>query len=421
MSLWTRRGLLVGTGATLGLLGIPGSVGALTTGSGLKFIFVFNHGGWDPTRVFATTFANPNVDMEASAQLGSFGDLDFVDHAQRPAVRTFFTRNASRSLILNGVMVRSIAHEICTQIALTGSTSGLAPDWPAILAAAGGGDYALPHLVLAGPSFPAQYGYAVARSGDQGQLDELLTGEALERSPENLSGLPQISESVIDRYLTRRAAAKRDAAIGLEQDLMNDYYDSHDKMTRLKSVRYLMDFQSAGGLGDQARVAVDALSIGLSRCVSLSHPTQSFGWDTHQQNDTNQSPLWEGLFDGLNELMTLLDATPGQSAATLADETMVVVFSEMGRTPQLNAANGKDHWPYTSVLMVGGGVAGGRVIGGFDAEYYGKLVNFNSGELSDTGQVLSSEVLGATLLTAADIDPAGFVSGVSPLRAALKT
>ena len=65
----------------------------------------------------------------------------------------------------------------------------MAPDWPAILAASTGSQFALPHLVLAGPSFPAQYGYAVARSGSNGQLDELLTGEALERSPEVLSGL----------------------------------------------------------------------------------------------------------------------------------------------------------------------------------------------------------------------------------------
>lgn len=419
MNSWTRRALMMGTGASLGLLGIPGSVRALTKGSDLKFIFVFNHGGWDPTRVLAAAFDNPNVDMEASAQLGRLGDLEFVDHAERPSVRAFFEKNYGRSTIINGVMVRSIAHEICTQIALTGSTSGAAPDWPAILAASAQGDYALPHLVLAGPSFPAQYGYAVARSGAQGQLDELLTGEALERSPEALSGLPHISESIIDRFLARRAAAKLDAAAGAERRLMSDYHDSHDKMSRLKSVRYMMDFQSAGGLPDQARVAVDALSIGLSRCVSLSHPGPSFGWDTHENNDANQSPLWEGLFDGLNELMTLLDLTPGQSGATLADETMVVVLSEMGRTPQLNAARGKDHWPYTSVMMVGAGVSGGQTIGGFDEEYYGKLVDFASGEVATSGEVLSSEVLGATLLAAADIDPADFISGVNPLMAAL--
>jgi uncharacterized protein (DUF1501 family) len=417
---WTRRGLLMGAGASLGLLGLPGSVRALSSGSDLKFIFVFNHGGWDPTRVLAAAFDNPNVDMEPSAQLGTFGDLVFVDHGDRPSVRSFFQKNYGRSTIVNGVMVRSIAHEICTQIALTGSTSGASPDWPAILAAGAEGDYALPHLVLAGPSFPAQYGYAVARSGDQGQLDELLTGEALARSPESLSGLPPISESVIDRYLARRAAAKLDVAAGAERRLMSDYHDSHDKMSRLKSVRYMMDFRSSGGLPDQARVAVDALSIGLSRCVSLSHPGQSFGWDTHEDNDANQSPLWEGLFDGLNELMTLLDVTPGQNTETLAEETMVVVLSEMGRTPQLNAARGKDHWPYTSVLMVGGGLVGGRTVGGFDQEYYGSLVDFSSGDLAASGEVLSSEVIGATLLAAAGIDSSEFISGVNPLTAVLK-
>jgi uncharacterized protein (DUF1501 family) len=228
-----------------------------------------------------------------------------------------------------------------------------------------------------------------------------------------------VSESVIDRYLARRAAAKRDAGLGLERSLMSDYYDSHDKMTRLKSSRYLMDFASGGGLVDQARVAVDALSIGVSRCVTLSHPGSGFGWDTHEDNDDQQSPLWEGLFDGLSELMILLDGTPGKTAPSLADETMVIVLSEMGRTPQLNAADGKDHWPYTSVLMVGAGVAGGRVIGGFDDFYFGHLVDFGSGEKSSSGKVISSEVIGATLLTAAGIDPAAFVSGVSPLTSAL--
>ena len=393
MSLWTRRQVLWGAGASLGVLGIPASVNALTAGSALKFIFVFNQGGWDPTRVLASEFDNPNVDMEALAERGSISDVAFVDHENRPSVRTFFTRNAGRSVIINGVMVRSIAHEICTQIALTGSTTGMAPDWPAILAASTGSQFALPHLVLAGPSFPAQYGYAVARSGSNGQLDELLTGEALERSPEVLSGLPQVSESVIDRYLARRAAAAKDAGLGVERSLLSAYHDSHDKMTRLKSARYLMDFGSSGGLVDQARVAVDALSIGVSRCVSLSHPTSGFGWDTHEDNDDDQSPLWEGLFDGLNELMTLLDATPGQTTPTLAGETMVVVMSEMGRTPKLNPANGKDHWPYTSILMVGAGLDGVRVIGGFDEEYYGRLVDLGTGSSPARGQCCPRRLL----------------------------
>ena len=33
---------------------------------------------------------------------------------------------------------------------------------------------------------------------------------------------------------------------------------------------------------------------------------------------------------------------------------MVVVVSEMSRTPVMNSDNGKDHWSYTSALLFGG-------------------------------------------------------------------
>ena len=40
------------------------------------------------------------------------------------------------------------------------------------------------------------------------------------------------------------------------------------------------------------------------------------------------------------------------------DETTFVVMSEMGRTPALNGNEGKDHWPYTSALVMGPGLQG---------------------------------------------------------------
>jgi hypothetical protein len=91
----------------------------------------------------------------------------------------------------------------------------------------------------------------------------------------------------------------------------------------------------------------------------------------------------------------------------------------MGRTPLLNQTNGKDHWPYTSVLMIGGGLTGGRVVGGFDDAYYGRLVDPSTGDTTDEGEVLSAEAVGATLLAMADIDPEPYVSGVAPLQGVL--
>ncbi|HRF01618.1 MAG TPA: DUF1501 domain-containing protein [Pirellulaceae bacterium] len=51
----------------------------------------------------------------------------------------------------------------------------------------------------------------------------------------------------------------------------------------------------------------------------------------------------------------------------MLDRTLVCNFAEFGRTPRVNPAGGRDHWPqcYTSVFA-GGGVQGGRVVGASD-------------------------------------------------------
>jgi len=52
----------------------------------------------------------------------------------------------------------------------------------------------------------------------------------------------------------------------------------------------------------------------------------------------------------------------------LLETTLVVATGEFGRTPKVNPAGGRDHWPGCwTVLMAGGGVRGGQVIGASDA------------------------------------------------------
>jgi hypothetical protein len=51
----------------------------------------------------------------------------------------------------------------------------------------------------------------------------------------------------------------------------------------------------------------------------------------------------------------------------LLDATLVVAAGEFGRSPKLNAAGGRDHWPDVwSVTLAGGGTTGGQVIGASD-------------------------------------------------------
>jgi uncharacterized protein (DUF1501 family) len=414
----SRRDLLLRAAAAAALArGAPARAAAP---GAHKFVFVFNPGGWDPTRVFDPAF-DRLVSMEPDAAPATVGGVRYVDHPSRPSVRAFFDAHHARTLVLNGMLVRSIAHEICTLIALTGTTSGLAPDWPAILAAAERSAFVLPHLVLAGPSYPGPLGVAVSRTGANGQLEGLVSGAALDLSDLPAAGIDGVSESLVDRYLQRRAAARLAGARGaVETALLADVHDAGLQLGGLKDLRYGMDFTGGTTLQAQAVVAADALAQGVSRCATLAHPGPAGEtWDTHANNDALQAPLWESLFAGLIQLMAELATRPGAAGGTLADETTVVVLSEMGRTPLLNGLDGKDHWPYTSAMIVSPRVTGDRTVGGLDGASYGLGVDPASGELAPDAPLLSAEALGATLLQLADIDPAPYVAGVAPLTGVL--
>ncbi len=419
----TRRSFLHTAGASglaLGTLGLPtGSALANTAAPGdLKFLFVVAQGGWDTTRVFATEFDNGDVDMEPGSDLATVGNLSYVDHADRPSVRSFMETNHARTVIVNGVMVRSIAHEICTMIVMTGATSGLEPDWGTILGADQRDRYTLPHLIMGGPNFPGSLGVAVARAGTNGQLEGLLSGDILDVSDVDLQRLRTPSESLVDRYLARRTSARAAAATSsLEARLTAEFDESLGRAMDLKDLRYVMDFTASGTLGDLGSVAIEALQLGISRCVTVGHPAGS--WDTHADNDALQTVLWEDLFNGLGQIQAQLDDTPSPSGGTLADETVVVVVSELGRTPLLNDFNGKDHWPYTSVLMFGNPLSEGRVIGGFDDTFYGQNVDTLTGDVTTSGTLVSAETVGATLLAMADIDPGDHLPGVDPLMSVI--
>ncbi len=95
------------------------------------------------------------------------------------------------------------------------------------------------------------------------------------------------------------------------------------------------------------------------------------GWDTHADLYTR---IKEG-FSGASKPVGLVPSLDLAFSALIDDlkdrnmlsETLVVVMGEFGRTPKLNAAGGRDHWPRVfSVAMAGGGVVGGQVIGSSD-------------------------------------------------------
>jgi hypothetical protein len=85
-------------------------------------------------------------------------------------------------------------------------------------------------------------------------------------------------------------------------------------------------------------------------------------WDTHSTNfPTLKNTLLPPTDRGLSVLLDDLHQRG------LLEQTLVVWMSEMGRTPHINKAGGRDHWSFCySILMAGGGIQGGQVYGSSD-------------------------------------------------------
>lgn len=82
------------------------------------------------------------------------------------------------------------------------------------------------------------------------------------------------------------------------------------------------------------------------------------GWDTHANNFTQVPRLAASLDRGWSAL------TDDLRQSGLWDDTLIVWMGDFGRTPTINANNGRDHFPaVTPVVFSGGAVQGGSVIG----------------------------------------------------------
>lgn len=414
-----RRFLASGLAAGAACLG-PRRVRAEVAASDRRFVFVHAFGGWDVTQVFTPELlGSAYVDTEAEAEAASLGDLSWVSHPTRPSVDAFFTAWGDRTAVFNGISVSSISHGAATRLLLTSTVGATEGDWAARMASASP-DYVLPCLVAAGPSFAGPHGVYVGRAGMAGQLSALTSGDALTGADLPADPLSDEVEGLVEAYLSQVTARRASELAGLRAQTSYAHYE--EALSRAAQLRALSDEVDLNGgetFAEQCDLAVRALASGLSRIVSINHPDPRtvIAYDTHTANALQQAMLLEDLFASLGTLMEDLAATPGNVGETLADETVIVVLSEMGRTPNLNPLDGKEHWPFTSAMVVAPGL-GGRVIGGYDERQLGTELDLETGEAVAEGQgeLLTPSVLGATLLALAGSDPGDHGLTVDPVE-----
>jgi hypothetical protein len=118
--------------------------------------------------------------------------------------------------------------------------------------------------------------------------------------------------------------------------------------------------------------------------VSLSSSVAGgFGWDTHSNNFEIVKGLSAELDAGWSSLLADL------AERGLLESTTIVWMGEFGRTPQINGAAGRDHFPRAwSCVLAGGGIAGGQAYGRTSAD--GMTIEENPVEVANVLATLCS-------------------------------
>lgn len=414
---FSRRGVLRLGITTAAMLAAPWplarrrSYGAIPVPTHFVVTF-FADGGWDPTQVLDPHDPNDmsdgiDVDVpgEPVSTIASASGLAYVSNpSRRPAVDAFFSAWGSRSAIVNGINTRSTSHDQSRQLVLTGALDGTRADFAVIAAHHIGPDLPLPHLLVSGPSYGGQFSGLSGRLG--GQMSRAIDWR---RSADRRTMvLSEAGEVFVDETLDAEAAlaaAETDTAIGGRYAAA---HDANGRATRMAELAGSLDVDRRDGLRF-AQSLGEAFRAGLACSVTAGIEG---GFDTHSDN-RQQHTRWNNVFVFLKAFVDGLAVEPGVAAASLLDETTIVVCSEFGRTPELNGDAGKDHHPWTSMLLVGKHVRGGTTVGFTDGNQEGLKINLANGQPDSNGQILDVVNVVAGMVTLVGGNPGDYMPNVA--------
>lgn len=398
---------------------VPFAKAAAPVQSKKNVILVYASGGWDPAHVLDPKPGSGVTSMVAGSAQTYGTDLRVWVANTRPNIAAFFQAHGSIAAAVNGINVNSISHQECRQRMLTGTRSEVNPDLAAMTAFENGWDKPAPYLVLGPSAFTGDLASGATRLGNMNQIVALLDPPAVAGGPYPVPPFTPTSqqEAAIRTWVEARAnrVGEMRGQLGKNQKRVADFMESLGRGDLLRQNK--SGFGTIGAtlsLAAQRTLAVDMLQQGISASV---HIDTTDSWDTHDDiND--QSQMADDLYRELKALADDLAARPGAIAGNkMLDETIVVVCSEMGRTPRLNGRGGKDHWPTTSALVFGAGVRGGRSLGSTSDGLQPRKVDLATGASDANGRLLETGSFVAGVLKLAGVDPTPFFYDVLPFDA----
>jgi hypothetical protein len=412
---FTRRNFLGAGLAGLGMLTLPTATRAAGKSN---LIIVFARGGWDPVWSIDPK-DSLDIDSPADGEITEFAaKISVRTAAARPNIEAFFAAWAGQCAVVRGIDVGSIAHFGCHVRMMTGTRTELNPDLGMITAVTHGDGRPLPYADIGGGAYAGAYAAQMGRLGNRNQVVTLLDRAKAYAPASSLDYdeapllVPTGGEAAqIQAWVDARAQRLADgrAALGDNARRLGDYRECFARADDLRAIPALQKLPLGGSaaLTGQIELALTMLA-GTSSAVYLDSRQD---WDTHD-NIADQGSNQDELFGDLALLMQRLGETG------LASSTTVVVMSEMGRTPKLNApapTAGKDHWPVTSALVLGAGVRAGSY-GGTDDRLNARKVDLVSGAADDGGVLLRYDNFAAGVLELVGVNAQEWLPDVAPMQ-----
>jgi len=332
-----------------------------TAYTGPLWIMIHAGGGWDPTSLCDPKGSQGMADTDPmnhylATDIGTAGPFKYAPDPAG-ANQAFFEKYSSRLMVINGIDTQTNSHDVGTRITWSGSLLENRPSFAALVAAHYGSK--LPMGFISNGGYDVTGGVvAVTRVGDQNVIQRVA--------------YPDIIDPIYDQNQTPYHHLDTTARIRATRDKRHEAYLAKQQLPRIQhsmSTLYAARFgqndlkklsqylpppdQLGQGLIRQVNFALAAYQAGI--CVSAN--LSIGGFDTHGNNDPQQ-------FQQLARILEALDFLMEESKKRgIGDKVIGMAGSDFGRTPGYNSDNGKDHWNITSMLLMGAGIPGGKLVG----------------------------------------------------------
>jgi hypothetical protein len=340
------------------------------TYDGPYYIVLNASGGWDTTYLMDPKGVNEINRLYKDGDILTEGNIRFAPTGEHIEAgmsnEAFFAKYAKELLVFNGLDYSVNNHSPCSRYMATGKLDSLAyPTFAALVAACHGTEQPLAFLTFGNYSATGNL-VPMSRVPYAQSLKRLANADAVSgmaQHPYHDSfAIDRIERALEKQFQARVAQAKLPRVERAESML---YAAQVNSKSLARVTPFIPQTSPKERLSQQADIALASFRAGI--CVSANLSIGQF--DSHNNNDPDQMKLIPEFLAGLDYLLNRAEELQ------IREKLVVVIQSEMGRTPTYNQGGGKDHWSIGSIMFLGPGIRGNRVVGATDEKQFLSPVN----------------------------------------------